>query len=365
MSLLLNKCFADWRLVKNIFPVRIIFILAIFSILSPVHAVTQLESNHPPYRAIVFWPEGVNSTDDFLKDFELFVRDALVPQGINTIVFDMHWDNYHFTSVPELNQLARIPRKDFRKSDAKEMTRICKDYGINVIVGMNFLTHQNYGQLLKAFPNLVWPGNENLWDPLNPKVNKVAFQMVDELIEAFSPVAFHIGMDEGWGFDASKLPSNKILNLNSSELLARSINEYHAHIVEKHGLEMMMWSDMLEGRYKDIQVEETLDLIPKDIILVSWNYFRNVDYPWPRKFKEKGFRVMVSPYKDLLAAEKFLKQSIRESGDNLLGVLYTTWTPHVVTDLSDALTGNANKATLDQETVDIARTLTGTIHLFK
>jgi hypothetical protein len=341
----------------------ILFASAIFA--SPLNAATQTDKKTTPYRAIVFWPEGVKSTEDFLDNFEIFVRNGLVPQGINTIVFDMHWNNYQFTSVPELNQLGRMPRSNFKKSDAKKMVEICKTYNINVMVGMNFLTHQNYGQLLKAFPEYTWPGTDNLWDPLNPEVNKVVFKMVDELIDAFSPVAFHIGMDEGWGFDADKLPSNDALKLSNSQLLARSINEYHDHIVKKRGIEMMMWSDMLEGRHKDIQVGQALDLIPKDIIMVSWNYTRNSNYPWPKIFKDKGFRVIVSPFKDLLAAELFLKQAKRDSGENLLGVLYTTWTPHVVTDLSDALIGKANKARLDPEMVEVAKTLAATIYLFK
>jgi hypothetical protein len=63
---------------------------------------------------------------------------------------------------------------------------------------------ENTGPLLTKYPELdltpgAFPENEGIycraWDLLNPKVNEIVFALMDELIDAFQPDAFHVGMD--------------------------------------------------------------------------------------------------------------------------------------------------------------------------
>jgi hypothetical protein len=318
------------------------------------------------FRGIVFAPQGVKNANDFVKNFEKMAENSLVPLGINAVIFDMHWNNFHFTSEKNLDHIARNPDLEFTKKHAAALSHICKENNLDVIVGMNILTHQNYGQFLKAFPNLSWPGLNNLWDPLNPKVNRIAFKMIDELIESFSPIAFHIGMDEGYDFDASKLPSNRTQQLSNDQLFAKVVNDYYEHIVGQHNLEMMMWSDMIEGRHGIVSLKNTLDLINKNVIMVSWNYVSRDEYPWPGILMEHGFRVIVAPHKDPLAAKKFLNAAIREDNQKLTGVLYTTWSSNVATDLRYALTDKkGHPKALDVNMLGVAETIKETISLFR
>ena len=332
------------------------------------------------YRGIVFAPEFKTDSQEFIENFELFVTEALVPTGINLIIFDMHWNNYHFTSIPELDAVERKASREVLKQDAIRMADICRKNGIHVMVGMNFLTHQDSGQLLKAFPQLQWPGNDKLWNPLNDRVNTIAFQMAGELIDAFNPEGFHVGIDEGHGFDVKKLPGAE--QYTSAELFAQEINKYHEFIVEERGVEMLMWADMLEGRYADAPVVEALSMIPKDIILLSWDYICDWRYPWlgeliekvipmcpydnewPNKLADKGFRVMVSPWKNPRAALALAKTTNNIQIDKLAGVLYTTWSPNVVYDLKDALIDKRIERELDPTLIGVAKSIKSTIGIF-
>ena len=315
----------------------------------------------PQWRGIIFGPEGQQSPEDFIADFEKLVDGTLAPIGVNLVIFDMHWNNFHFTTVPGLEKVSRAPRFDFTREHAKRMADICHRNGVKVGVGINFLTHQNYGQLLKAFPDYQWPGKENLWDPLNPKVNPVAFKMADELIDAFSADVIHLGMDEAWGFDLKNHPDNP--GLSNAELLAREIKQYHQHFVEEKGKEMILWSDTLEGRYSDAPVGDVLDRIPKDIILAHWEYGRKMRYPWPQKLIDKGFRVLVCPWKDPVAGQKLAMAGLATRDPKMLGILYTTWSPSVATKLAGALRGEITETPKDA-IVGVAHTIKRTIGMF-
>ncbi|RUM94936.1 MAG: hypothetical protein DSZ28_00635 [Thiothrix sp.] len=338
------------------------------------------EADNQKWRGIIFAPEYKSESEDYIKKFESLVTEALSPLGINLIIFDMHWSNYRFTGIPGLTPLDNPPFGVVTASDAKKMADICRENGIQVMVGMNFLTHQSFGQLLKAFPQYQWPGNEKLWNPLNTKVNEIAFKMADELIESFGAEGFHVGMDEGWGFNVENLPEAK--SHSTAELFAKAINEYHDHFVKEKGIEMMMWSDMLEERYDDAPVGDAISMIPKDIILMSWDYechwkrypglgrfiekFIPVcpwDSKWPAKLADKGFRVMVSPWKNPRASEALAESTTRIRNDKFKGILYTTWSPQVVYDLKDALLNKHTKRSIDPTIIGIAKSINKTIEI--
>jgi hypothetical protein len=336
------------------------------------------EAGNQVWRGLLYSPES--NSEEFLNEFESLVTEALVPAGINLIMFNI-WDNYHFTSFPELARLERPEARNFNSRDAKKMADICRENGIHVMVQMGFLTHQKYNQLLKAFPQFQWPGDETLWNPLNPEVNEVAFKMADELIDAFGAEGFNVAMDEGWGFDVTKLPENE-QHYTAAEIYAKAINEYYQHFVNEKGVEMLMWSDMLEGRYKDAPVEEALTMIPKDIILLSWDYECHWRYPligkwvgkvipvcpwdndWPTKLQDMGFRVMVSPWENPLAAKALIESAAATKNINLRGVLYTTWSSKINDELKDALLAKNSSRKLDPTIVGISKTIKKTIGAF-
>ncbi|MDY7396709.1 family 20 glycosylhydrolase [Aureibaculum sp. 2210JD6-5] len=314
------------------------------------------------WRGIIFAPEEKESSSaDFLLNFKKLVEDALVPKGINLVIFDMHWNNFHFVCRPELERLSLPVGRYFTKADARKMSKICKDNGIRVMVGMNFLTHQNFGQLLRAFPEYQWPGEKKLWDPFNKKVNPVAFAMADELIDAFQPEGFHIGMDEAWDFDVSTHPEAN--GYNNAELWAKCVNEYYQHIVKKRELEMLIWSDMFDERHGK-GTSDALKQIPDDIIMCYWEYGNHKEYPWIKKFLDEGFRVLACPWNNEDATISLVNSAIKnKENPKMLGILYTTWSNAVSSDLRPALLQEGDQSKLDKTIQGIAKGMESTIPL--
>ena len=334
-----------------------LFLVSCYSFKKP-SVEEKLSNTQIKWRAIVFAPQGKKSTDDFLPDFKKLVEDAFVPLGINAIIFDMHWKNFHFTCRPELANLKLPIGRQFTKKDAEQMAEICRKNNIHVFVGMNFLTHQSHGQLLKAFPKYNWPGTKSLWDPLNPEVNKIAFEMADELIDAFKPEGFHVGMDEAWDFKLNTHPGAK--KYTPSKLFAKCVNDYYKHIVLKRKLDMLIWSDMLQGLHGK-NTGGAIDLIPKDIIICYWDYSNRKSYPWLKKFTDKGFRTLACPWKNSKATESLVNTALKIDSPKMLGVLYTTWCGKISSDLRPALLNKGDQKKLNSTAKGVAASINRTI----
>jgi len=314
-------------------------------------------SNLPnPLRGVFLF--SIEALEDAKSTVENFTQltAALKKRKINFIIFDMHWGTFKYENTPGIKATSKRP---IDKALAGKLSKIAKDAGMTVAVAVNFLTHQSYGVLLKGYPEYAWiqkngdtlaadprTPKPNLWDPLNPGVNKIAFSMADELIDAFSPDVFHAGLDELWGFDADNLKSNTE-GLSTHQLYAKIINQYHEHIVNTRGIPMMMWADSFEplaNRDKGLGATAVLDMIPKDIILAYWHYGMASKYPPMWTFAEKGFRVTASPWNDAKAAAALLKDAskLRKKNPNMIGVIYTIWTPGCLPDLAPALDYGGN-----------------------
>ena len=320
------------------------------------------------WRAIIFAPAAkAIDRQGYVPGFKRLVEEALAPMGVNMVFFDMHWKSFRYSCRPELAKLKLDAIKDFSREEARQMAGICRDNGIRVVVGMNFLTHQNYGTLLAAYPMLQWPGSKRLWDPLNPKVNEIAFAMADELLDAFQADGFHVGLDEAFDLDVSTHPKALEQGYTAATLLAKCIKDYHEHLVKKCGVEMFMWTDTLEDRFvKPLGTKPAIDLIPKDITLCYWYYYvvkdpPNYTYPWPRTFIKKGFRVLACPWKHLDGTNALIDQMLTIDSPRMVGVLFTTWSGHVVPELRPALLEEGDVTKLDETIQGVAESIGATL----
>jgi len=96
-------------------------------------------------------------------------------------------------------------------------------------------------------------------------------------------------------------------------------------------------------------------LIEKVIPVCPW------ESKWPIEFAEKGFKVMVSPWKNPRAAEGLVNATDQIKKSQFEGILYTTWSADVVPDLKDALLGNDTKRKLDPTIIGVAKSMKRTI----
>ena len=291
---------------------------------------------------------GLAGGPDGLAPLKEAVAKVLAPGGVNVIVLAVGY-NYEYKSHPELRQT-----KFITKAQARDLVRHCREHGIRLIPLMNCLGHQSWGPrpgaLLKAYPQFDETPSIPLddkkiycreWCPSHPDVNKVVFDLLDELIEAFDADAMHVGMDEVFLIGDKDCPRCK--GKDVGELFAKVVNELHGHLVGKRGVEMLIWSDRLldssatgYGKWEASATgsHRAIDRVPKDIILCDWHYEPPETYrrmgqqePFPsiRFFQEKGFRVLPATWRTPEACVAMIRASRQGATDKMLGILFTGW----------------------------------------
>jgi len=373
----------------------------------------------------------------YIVDFNETVK-TLTDIGINVIVFDIRRNDFHFTCDEGLENLDYKPAEGLTKEECKQMAQICRDNEIGIVVDMKYsLSKQDRGPIAEVYPEFMipedeWedgkyyktedvieykgvvyecieshtsnssvkPPNSDYWklyyytglrrtrDPFNKQAEELTFDMIDELIEAFTvngvkPDGFHISNDE----------LTKWLNcpqecqgMTSAEVFNMSITNLYNHIKENNPeMKVMMWGDMLLGGYYPKfrhGTGEAIDMIPKDIIICDWQYaslsmpldeesgFELWDhgiweYPTIQYFVDKGFKVWPAGWNNSANTRALIKAGLKaRPKEKMLGHLYTTWTGQLIPDLRLALLQEGDQNQLHFRVREIAKVINETIWMF-
>ena len=292
--------------------------------------------NAEPWRAIHLLDYNSDSALDALGQN----LEALANLGINVIILEVDY-NFAFKSHPEL----RRGPSPITRDGARRFGTLCKKFKIRLIPEFQSLGHQSWKAetfpLLTVYPSFdltpgAFPNNEGIycreWDPLNPAVWRIVFQLMDEIIDAFRADALHVGMDEIFLLGSELSPSTK--GKDSATLFAKAVNEIYSHLVSKRHVEMLMWGDrLIDGKKYELGEWEAstngtaaaIDMIPHDIIVCPWHYEPRQSYPSIPMFIEKGFRILPAGWKNVEATKALIEFSRSHADPKLLGYMFTTW----------------------------------------
>jgi len=293
-----------------------------------------------PWAGLYFHPQANTNNDHakFLTDFEALVKE-LKARGLNTVVFDMNYSAYRFTSDYRLNNASYPLNRGFTRSESRRMTEIARGNGMQVMVALQVLTHSVGNVFPTVYPRYMLAGRKwregvrytehadwveyhgttyrctstrvasagnapgpkspywraepsNTRDPFNKEGEALVFKMVDELIDTFTvkgvkPEGFHIGSDEvGWWYENPEQATGK----TSAQIYAMAITNAYNHIKSKNPeMEVIMWGDMLDAHWNGMPKSEqynlsgrntaaAIDLIPKGLIIADWRYEANQRY---------------------------------------------------------------------------------------
>jgi hypothetical protein len=299
-------------------------------------AVVPPTADHP-WRAL----HVISYTNDAALERLAEQLPQLAKMGINCLILEVNY-GFEFQSHSELRQGER----QITKAGADRLRGKCVENGIELVPQFQCLGHQswskNTGPLLTKYPELdltpgAFPNNKGLycreWDPMNPKTNQIVFALIDELIAAFQPKALHVGMDEVFLLHSEHAPTTK--NFDPADVFAKVVNDLHAHIVDKHGLTMLMWADRLidgsqfnmgEWEASKVGTAPAVDKIPKDIILCPWHYELRKQYESVPMFMAKGFRVLPASWKNTEATLALIRDAqAHQTEGRLVGHIFTTW----------------------------------------
>lgn len=299
---------------------------------------TKAAASPPPLPAEAWRAVHIYLTNrDELPWIQRAVDEALAPNGLNTLILEIN-HSFQYTSHPEL-----AGGNAMTKEDAQALVAFCKERGVRVVPQFQCFGHQGSrpNLFMRRYPELMAPPEPDYddpqhyhvsWNPLDPRTNEIVFALIDELIDAFQPEYFHVGMDEVMLFPDETTPFYE--GQSRAEIFAKAVNDIHAHVVKEKGLTMMMWGDRLLDRAvmpynrfeaSDLDTAPAIDMIPKDIIICDWHYFRRQDYPSIPYFQEKGFRVIPASWRSPSAGLALYGYAQQVATEAMLGHMCTSW----------------------------------------
>ena len=221
------------------------------------------------------------------------------------------------------------------------MTDVCRKHGIRLIPLMNCLGHQSWGAkpgaLLEKYPQFdetpsIPQDDKKIycreWCPSHPDVNKIVFDLLDELIDAFDADAMHVGMDEVFLIGDKNCPRCK--GKDVGELFAKVVNELHEHLVDRQRRGDADVERPAAGRQGD-EVRELggqrhrlapgdrpgaeghhhVRLALRDCPRSISRWARKQPFPSVQFFQEKGFRVLPATWRNPEAAVALLRVANR------------------------------------------------------
>lgn len=150
--------------------------------------------------------------------------------------------------------------------------------------------------------------------------------LLSEIAPAFSSRYFNMAADES--FDVGLGASKHLVDSLGVDLAHAQYYRKIYDVLKSLGKEVMMYGDII------LKNPGILSEIPKDITIVDWEYGPAFDYPSVKKFKEAGFKFIVSPavsnftgpfpnfYDSYVNIQYFTKEGYKAGA---AGVIVSTW----------------------------------------
>lgn len=171
-------------------------------------------------------------------------------------------------------------------SDIRKLSDYAAGYHMQLIGSFQSFGHFEKILALPAYQQMG--ATSNLIDPDNPKAKQFLSDVIGEMCDAFSAPWFNVNCDET--FDLGKGKSGAgVDSLGIAAYYAKHIRFLNS-IVQKHKKKLMLWGDIA------IQHVEILDLLPKDLTWLTWEYGTPASFDkWIKPFSKRGLPFMVCP----------------------------------------------------------------------
>ncbi len=220
---------------------------------------------------------GQVSTMENFKDIIRF----LALYKMNTMFIYIE-DMFQFKKYPTIG----VGRGALSKEQVDELEAFAKPYNVEIIPIFEMLGNQGALLMLdEVRPFAEYPGAHSF------ATDDAAFEFLtncfNELTDAFDSHYFHPGLDESWDLGYGKTEEAVKRDGRGPVHAAhyRRLNE----LLKSRGKTMIMYADIILTR------PEILKLIPKDIILMDWQYDPAQHYPTLDKLAKYDFPLMVMP----------------------------------------------------------------------
>ncbi|MDE6622821.1 MAG: beta-N-acetylhexosaminidase [Alistipes sp.] len=206
--------------------------------------------------------------------------------------------------------------------EIRDLGRYAASYGIELIGNFqsfghfeNILAHERYRPL---------GDTETMISTTDPRARKFLSEVLGELCDAFPSAQFNVNCDETWDIGNGR-SRERVRQVGRERFYADHIRFLRDEL-RRRGKRTMMWSDMV------LKYPRLLDLLPRDIVLLTWNYDARDDFSaWLDPLRGREFLVCPGVHSsgrmvpDMRAAEgnrRFIAQGYAAGAR---GALLTSW----------------------------------------
>lgn len=250
----------------------------------------QAESREVPSVLIVDWPllELRGISDDMsrgqvstLADMKRIVRQL----GLLKLNFYSPYieDIFEFKKYPDIG----LERGRISLDEARKLVAYAKKYFVDIIPTFETLGHQENLFLNPQYLKYAEFPGAHAFNVSSEETYMLLQDMIDELVGVFPSKYFNMAADESWdvGRGASK---QRVEQLGIATVHAQHYRRVY-DMLKNHGRTVLMYGDIL------LTHPDILPQIPKDIVIVDWQYHADVQYPSTQMFADSGFQFIVSP----------------------------------------------------------------------
>ena len=192
-------------------------------------------------------------------------------------------DVFQFKKHPDIGK----NRGALSGTECKELDAYAKKYFVEIIPIFETLGHWENILIQPGYEKFAeFPGSHTV-NISDEKVYSLLDEMIGEIASCFSSPYFNIAADESWDVG---------LGVNRARVAKSDLATVHAEhykrvfaIVKKYGKKPIMYGDII------LNHPEILKKIPRDVIIVDWQYGARFDYSSTQVFKNAGFPFIVSP----------------------------------------------------------------------
>jgi len=228
--------------------------------------------------------------------------------------FMLYFENgFRFEKHPAFAAPEALDAADVRRIDAA-----CRDRGLDLILALTTFGHMPGILSHPDYIHLAEDGDPWQICPSHPETYSFLGDLLDELIPLSSSPYFNVNCDEsrilGWcpkcradGTDAQAV----------ERLFLDHLLWLHAKTAA-HGKRMMMWSDHL------LRMPSVLDGLPKDVVILDWQYCNWSTFPSLSFLKARGFEVIGCPFNRY---DNIRPMTLECRRRGMAGVLDTMWEP--------------------------------------
>ncbi|SDJ83556.1 Glycosyl hydrolase family 20, catalytic domain [Pedobacter sp. ok626] len=210
-------------------------------------------------------------------------------------------------------------------ADVKELDAYAAKYHMQLVGSFQSFGHFNNILSLPQYQSMG--ETSTMISPLDPKAKHFLESVITEMCGAFSAPYFNVNCDET--FDLGKGKSKKYTDSVGIAKFYADHLKFLYDVVKKNGKKLMMWGDIA------LQHEEILDMLPNDIVYMTWEYGDPKSYSkWIDPFVKRNLQFMVCPgilntnrlFPDLAIAKANIKGFINEGYEKgAIGACTTIW----------------------------------------